>query len=68
MSMTDRLRNILSGVGTVFCLFPGTNYTRFVPPSPQEQVQKAWNNTGDALRHSIGQYENEQKKKVQARQ
>lgn len=59
MPMTERMKNILSGVGSVFCLFPSTNYSRFVPPSPQAQLQKAWSDAGDALRHAMGQYEND---------
>lgn len=59
--MNTRMRNILNGAGSVFCLWPTTDYTRFIPPSPEEQISKAWSETGHELQKAMGGFENERK-------
>ncbi|MEO5327765.1 MAG: hypothetical protein H7829_05915 [Magnetococcus sp. THC-1_WYH] len=59
--MKTCVQNVLKGVGSVFCLWPVTDYTRFVPASPEELISKAWSTTGHALGKAMGQFENEQK-------
>ncbi|MBF8273319.1 MAG: hypothetical protein HW380_2424 [Magnetococcales bacterium] len=55
------MRNILKGAGSVFCLWPHGDYTRFIPASPEEQIYEAWADVGHSLEKAIGQFEDEQK-------
>ena len=62
--MTQQIRNIIKGIGSVMVIMPYTDYRRFVPKdTPQDRMRKHWERTGKYLKHAIESFTDEQKKK-----
>lgn len=52
--MKDRLHNILLGFGSALSIFPGTNYSAFIPKdTPEERIRGHWLRAGNHIRAAL---------------
>jgi len=66
--MTEILKNIIAGVGSVMNIFPESDYMRYVPTeTAEERMRGHWERTGEYLKDAMSRFalENEQQKKQQ---
>ncbi|MBF0516405.1 MAG: hypothetical protein HQK97_04680 [Nitrospirae bacterium] len=68
--MKKRTLNIIQGIGSVLDIYPGTDYSEYVPEitrAPQtgaDNFHNAWIRVGDALRHAMSVADVEKKNKT----
>ena len=61
--MNKRTKSFLRGVGSVLDIWPTTDYSRFMPPPPEEQIRRSWESVGRSLSKAMGQFEHDQQQK-----
>lgn len=62
--MTDRVKNILRGAGSIMDISPGTNYKKFVPEKNMVQRMNGhWTRVGKNIQTAITRLSNDQQTK-----
>lgn len=62
--MTDNIKYILKGVGSVMDIAPSADYSHFIPKkTPSERMRGHWERTGNYLARAIERFADEQEKK-----
>ena len=63
--MTEQVRYILKGIGSILDIAPKTNYLRLIPRgTPNERIGRSWERTGHHLRVAIKRFEDDQEKEA----
>ncbi len=63
--MTDQVKYVLKGIGSILDIAPRTNYLHFIPKgTPNERIGRSWERTGRHLRVAIKRFEDGQKKEA----
>ena len=52
-AMTAKLKHFITGIANVLDIYPSDNYSEFYAESPQEMMNRAWEDTGDSLRDAM---------------
>lgn len=59
--MTERLKTILRGVGSVLDICPPADPAQAsIPKTPADRMRRPWERTGQALKRAMGSVEREQ--------
>lgn len=62
--MTEHIKHILKGVGSVMDIAPFSDYSHFIPKeTPSERMRGHWERTGSYLKCAIERFADEQEKK-----
>ncbi len=60
--MSQKLKNILEGVGSVLNIAPATNYGKYVPSRKyKKRLERRWFRVGQNMQRAINRFEDEQK-------
>jgi hypothetical protein len=60
--MSQRLKNILEGFGSVLNIAPSTNYKKYIPSRDySNRLERRWFRVGNHIRKAINRFEYEQK-------
>ena len=58
--MTERMRTILRGVGSIVDICPAPDYEQWVPKgTPEERLSAVWTRVGEHIRHAAGEVHND---------
>jgi hypothetical protein len=61
MTMTESLKNLLEGAGSVMNVFPASDYLRYVPTeTAEERMRGHWERTGEHLKKAMNRFADEQ--------
>ena len=62
--MTENIKHILKGIGSVMDIAPSSDYSHFIPKeTPSERMRGHWERTGNHLARAIESFADEQEKK-----
>jgi len=61
IQMKSLIKNIFTGVGRLFAVFPNTDYSQFIPKqTAAERMRSHWGNTGRHISNAIDRFDHEQ--------
>jgi len=62
--MTEKVKNMLKGAGSVMNLSPGHSYKKYIPEAnTAKRMEGHWSRVGKNLQSAINRFSNEQKTK-----
>ncbi|MCF8111205.1 MAG: hypothetical protein K9J85_06920 [Desulfobacteraceae bacterium] len=62
--MTEKVKNILKGAGSIMDIAPATNYKKYVPQkNTTKRMEGHWRRVGKNIQTAIERFSNEQKAK-----